>query len=99
MPLGIYEEHFKRYNKDVEAFNQVALGVVTQYGHHVNDLYHLMEDVPRSYYSDVTHFYTKEATELMVGKVLQEIDEKLHLKAAAIDYDKYFEKVEKKTEL
>lgn len=80
----------KRKNSDTEMYNAAACEIVKKYGGEINDLYALMKDVPEAYHSDLTHFYTKEATELMTGKVLSVIESALDIKANVLDYDKYF---------
>ena len=80
----------KRKNSDTEMYNAAACEIVKKYGGEINDLYALMKDVPEAYHSDLTHFYTKEATELMTGKVLSVIENALDIKANVLDYDKYF---------
>lgn len=62
-----------RYNRDVERYNAAACEALCPLGVTVNDLYSLIQDKPRQYYSDQTHFYTAAATELLgkqVAKVL-----------------------------
>ena len=80
----------KRKNSDTEMYNAAACEIVKKYGGEINDLYALMKDVPEAYHSDLTHFDTKEATELMTGKVLSVIENALDIKANVLDYDKYF---------
>ena len=80
----------KRKNSDTEMYNAAACEIVKKHGGEINDLYELLKDVPESYHSDQTHFYTKEATELMTGKVLSVIENALDIKANVLDYDKYF---------
>ncbi len=80
----------KRKNSDTEMYNAAACEIVKKHGGEINDLYALMKDVPEAYHSDLTHFYTKEATELMTGKVLSVIENALDIKANVLDYDKYF---------
>ena len=80
----------KRKNSDTEMYNAAACEIVKKHGGEINDLYALMKDVPEAYHSDLTHFYTKEATELMTGKVLSVIESALDIKANVLDYDKYF---------
>lgn len=80
----------KRKNSDTEMYNAAACEIVKKHGGEINDLYELMKDVPEAYHSDLTHFYTKEATELMTGKVLSVIENALDIKANVLDYDKYF---------
>ena len=80
----------KRKNSDTEMYNAAACEIAKKHGGEINDLYELMKDVPEAYHSDLTHFYTKEATELMTGKVLSVIENALDIKANVLDYDKYF---------
>ena len=80
----------KRYNKDVEAYNQVAIETVSKHGHSINDLYSVVKDMPVEYYSDLTHLYTKKGTELLTRKVTRAIEKVLPVKAKELDYDKLF---------
>jgi hypothetical protein len=66
---GFIEEFEMRYNADVERYNEAACEVLKKKGVIINDLYGLLKDVPDSYHSDQTHFYTADATELIGGKV------------------------------
>ena len=85
-----YGKNFKRYNKDIEAFNDVAAETVKKYGHDINDLYSLLKAAPSEYHSDMTHFYTKAATKVITEKVATEIEHCIGIKASTVDYDKYF---------
>ena len=80
----------KRKNSDTEMYNAAACEIVKKHGGEINDLYALLKEVPESYHSDLTHFYTKEATELISGRVLSVIETALDIKANVLDYDKYF---------
>ena len=80
----------KRKNFDTEIYNAAACEIVKKHGGEINDLYALLNEVPESYHSDLTHFYTKEATELITGRVLSVIENALDIKANVLDYDKYF---------
>ena len=79
-----------RFNREIAEYNAAAVEIVEQYGFTVNDLHTLMQGVPVSWYSDKTHFYTKEATQHMTGRVLQVIGEAIGTKAKALDYDALF---------
>ena len=83
-------ERFWRKNREIEAYNAAAVEIVTKYGFAVNDLYGLMRDVPLRFYSDKTHFYTKEATERITGQVLRVIEEQIGVKAKSLDYEALF---------
>ena len=90
----VVEERFlgecKRYNKDIELYNEAAIEIVKAHGFTVNDLYALTKDVPLEFYSDMTHFYTKEGTELLTDKVIETIEDVLDIKAKELDYDELF---------
>jgi len=85
-----HPENFKRYNRDIEALNEVAVAAAKRHGFAVNDLYALLKDVPESFHSDCTHFYTKEATELITGQVCDVICRELDITAKKLDYDALF---------
>ena len=82
---------FKRYNKDIEAYNKVAVEVVKSHGGEINDLYELLKDTPSSYHSDATHYYTRQATELITNQVLACIEKALGIKGEILDFDSLFE--------
>lgn len=77
---GYIEAFETRYNRDVEAFNQIACDVLPKHGVIINDLYGLMRDIPTEYYSDQTHFYTAAATERLGCQVA-------HVLCQALDLD------------
>ena len=85
---------FQRYNRDIEAYNAAAVKIVTKYGFAVNDLYTLLKDAPDSYHSDITHHYTRKATEVITGQVLQHIQEAIGVEAKEIDYRQFFQETE-----
>jgi len=68
-----YGPTFKRYNKDIEEYNRIAIEALKDTDTVINDLYSLTETFPLSFYSDMTHFYTPEGTEAMTNKVLEVI--------------------------
>lgn len=68
-----------RKNCDVEMFNEIAVKKVTEYGFAINDLYSVVKDVPESYYSDMTHLYTPEGTQLLTNAVVKEIGKALDM--------------------
>lgn len=89
----VQEELFlqnKRYNKDIEEYNSVAIRMAKKHGFEINDLYALTKDAPKSYHSDLTHYYTKEGTKLITDQVVRCIEKSLNIKAKALDYDKLF---------
>lgn len=88
-----YGKNFRRTNSDIEAYNAVAVGVVTRHGMAVNDLYELTRNLPESYHSDMTHYYTKEATEVISAQVIEHIEKALDIKALPIDYRRLFSEI------
>ena len=83
-------ETYKRFNKDTEKYNATAIETVKKHGGQINDLYTLLKDVPREYHSDMTHFYTKDATEIITNQVVDIISKALFIKPEPIDYDELF---------
>lgn len=89
-----YDPNFMRYNADIEKYNAVAVKVVKNYGFEVNDLYALLADKPMSYHSDMTHFYTREAAELITNAVVEKITKSIGIESQSVDFDAYFVKKE-----
>lgn len=93
---AVREERFtgilKRYNADIEAFNDVAVKVVTARGAKINDLYAVTKDAPIEVYSDSTHFNTAAGTKLVTEPVIACIASTLGITAKQLDYDKQFAK-------
>ena len=77
---------FKRYNEEIEKYNEAAVNVVKKYGFEVNDLYALSVTLPEQVHSDAVHYYTPMGTEAFTNQVLSfvlpalGIDEKLEYK-------------------
>lgn len=82
----------KRYNRDIETYNAAALEVVREHGARINDLYEVTRNAPPEYYSDSTHFNTKEGTRLVTEPVISCIEQALDIKAKKLDYDALFTK-------
>jgi len=66
-----YGPYFYGKNAEIEQYNAIAGQVLENLGVVIDDLYTVMKDVPENYYSDVTHFYTPEATERIGNAVLE----------------------------
>ncbi|MDD4690036.1 MAG: hypothetical protein PHE51_09860 [Eubacteriales bacterium] len=81
---------YKRYNKDTEEYNAAAIDIIKKYGGEINDLYGLLKDAPKEYHSDRTHFYTKEATEIITNQVVKHIEKSLDIKGKKLDYQALF---------
>lgn len=82
----------KRFNADIEAYNAAAIEVVTAHGAKINDLYAVTKNAPAEFYSDSTHFNTKEGTRLVAEPVISCIANNLGVTAKQLDYDKLFAK-------
>ena len=63
-------DDFKRYNEEIEAYNEAAVAVVKKYGFEVNDLYAVSAALPPEAHSDAVHYYTPLGTEAFTNKVL-----------------------------
>ena len=62
---------FKRYNEEIENYNNVAIEIVKRYGFEINDLYSLSTTLPESAHSDPVHYYTDIGTKAFTKQVLQ----------------------------
>lgn len=77
------DKDFKRYNEEIEKYNQVAVEVVKKHGFEIDDLYTMTRNLPESAHSDPVHYYTSEGTRAFTNQVLSYIgpalgiDEKL----------------------
>ncbi len=80
------KDDFKRYNEEIELYNEAAIKVVKKYGFEVNDLYAVSATLDDSAHSDAVHYYTTVGTEAFTNQVLSYIlpalgiDEKLEYK-------------------
>lgn len=61
---------FKRYNEEIEQYNDVAVNIVKKYGFEVDDLYALSRTLPKEAHSDAVHYYTPQGTEVFTNQVL-----------------------------
>lgn len=85
----VWEEKFVqtdaiRSNSDIEKYNAIARDVLSGYAVEINDLYALMKDKPLTLHSDMTHYYTEEATELISGQVISILKKAIEKKTANI---------------
>ena len=48
-------KNFKRYNEEIEKYNEAAVAVVKKYGFAVNDLYAVSAALPEEAHSDAVH--------------------------------------------
>ncbi|MEE0946355.1 MAG: hypothetical protein U0M42_05985 [Acutalibacteraceae bacterium] len=70
---------FTRKNDKIREYNDIAVNVCKKYGFEINDLYSVVENVPELYYSDMTHLYTPEGTQLLTDAVVKKICEVLEI--------------------
>ena len=61
---------FKRYNEDIEKYNEVAVEIAKKHGFEINDLYTLSTTLPEEAHSDAVHYYTSIGTEAFTNRVL-----------------------------
>ena len=73
------EAYYKRYNEDVEKYNETAVAIMEQYGIAVNDLHALSKTLPKEAHSDPIHYYTPLGTEAFADQVLSYIMPALEL--------------------
>ena len=64
------DKNFKRYNEEIEKYNDVATNIVKKYGYEINDLYSLSINLPEEVHSDAVHYYTPAGTEAFTNQVL-----------------------------
>lgn len=64
------KKEFKRYNEEIEKYNNAAIEVVKKYNFEINDLYALSVTLPESAHSDAVHYYTSAGTEAFTNQVL-----------------------------
>jgi len=82
-------EIFNRKNADIRAYNEVAVKICKEHGFGINDLFALIEHVPESYYTDTTHLYTPEGTEILANAVVKSICETLEITYEAFTLKDY----------
>lgn len=66
---GFIADFEMRRNSDVEAYNAQAVEALSGLDVEINDLYALMKDKPKHFFSDHAHLYTADATELLGKQV------------------------------
>ena len=83
---------YNRFDKDVQIYNAAAVETLTPLGVKINDLYALTDTFPEEYWSDLTHFNTKEGAEALTAQVCRCIGSALDIKPVLPDFDKLFTK-------
>ena len=82
----------KRYNEDIEKYNEVAVEIVKKYGFEVNDLYKVSTELPEGAHSDSVHFYTDVGTKAFTDKVLDYVCTALDIEKVTYVEDLYKDK-------
>ena len=80
----LYRGEYKRFNSDIERFNQSAIEVLSPLGVEFNDLHTVAKTAPKECWSDLTHFNTVEGIQRMGGAVVDCICEKLDIDRSAL---------------
>ena len=62
-----------RRNETTRRYNEIAVKIAKSYGFFIDDLYSVVENAPKTYYSDLTHLYTPEGTCLLTNAVIKSI--------------------------
>ena len=68
---------FFRYNRDIEAYNQKAIEVLSEYGVRFNDLYTLSWTLRELHHSDWVH-YNEEGSKVLAEAVVKVLREELN---------------------
>ncbi len=71
--------NFKRYNEEIELYNEAAVKVVKKYGFEVNDLYAISRTLPEEAHSDPVHYYTSMGTKAFTDCVIKAVAPHLRL--------------------
>lgn len=61
---------FKRYNKDIEEYNRVAVEIAKKHGCEIDDLHAVSVRLPEEAHSDTVHYYTPIGTEAFTNQVV-----------------------------
>lgn len=69
----------KRQNANVRKYNDIAVSICKKNGFIINDMYSILEGIPKNYYIDAAHPYTLEGTTLTTNAVVKVISEALDL--------------------
>ena len=75
-----YTGTVRRFNKDIENYNKIALDALNGTDTVINDLYSITKDIPSECRSDMTHFNTEQGVKTLGGKVLAVICKELGIK-------------------
>jgi hypothetical protein len=75
-----YTGTVRRFNKDIENYNKIALDALNGTDTVINDLYSITKDIPSECRSDMTHFNTEQGVKTLGGRVLAVICKELGIK-------------------
>lgn len=80
-----------RRNSVICQYNEIAKEIAINNGFAINDLYSLVENAPKEFYSDMTHLYTPEGTYLLANAVVKAICESLDLTYEEFTIKEYYD--------
>ena len=81
---------YKRYNRQIQQYNAIAVEVALAHGFQINDLYALTENIPAEFHSDNTHFNTPEGAKLLAEQVVNTLEEAVDIRGAKLDFAECF---------
>ena len=77
----------KRFNRQIEEYNRIAIEALKDTDTEINDLYAVTRDWPEECHSDLTHYNTDAGRRLVGGQVLKVLCKDLSIDAAQIGED------------
>ena len=80
----LYKGEYKRFNRDIELFNKIAVETLTPLGVEFNDLYTVAKTAPKECWSDLTHFNTVDGIRRIGGAVVDCICGQLEIDRASL---------------
>lgn len=82
-------KNFRRHNKNIEKYNEIAIEALRDTDTEINDLYALASTFPEEYHSDSVHFSTDRGTEMLGGRVISVVCEALGIEAKEINIENF----------
>ena len=79
-----YQGEYKRWNREIDEYNQIAIKTLGALGETFDDLYSITENAPKECYSDSTHFNTVAGIKLVGGKVIDCLCEALEIDRSSL---------------
>lgn len=80
----LYRGEYKRYNRDIDEFNKIAIQTLQPLGVMFDDLHAVTENVPKACWSDMTHFNTVDGIKLVGGAVVNCLCERLGIDRSSL---------------